>query len=52
MNLLTVLHIIEGILQEKVWEDIYAQNLYCLISNKIFYEIRIKNILNEINDIK
>ena len=52
MNLMHALHIIEGILQEKVWEDINAQNLHCLILNKIRYEIRITNIMNEVNNIK
>ena len=52
MNLMHALHKIEGILQEKVWEDIYAQNLHCLISKKIFYEIRIATIMNEVNTIK
>ena len=44
MNLLNTLHIIEGILQENVWEDIDAQNLHCLILNKIRYEVKIADI--------
>lgn len=50
MNLLTTLHIIEGILQEKVWEDIDAQNLHCLILNKIRYELKISDITKELNE--
>ena len=37
-------------MQEKVWEDIDAQNLYCLILNKIRYELKISDITKELNE--
>ena len=37
-------------MQEKVWEDIDAQNLNCLILNKIRYEVKIADITKELDE--